>query len=264
MRQVDFGRISLRIFSIATMCFLFVPIFVTIIVSFNPAEFILPPTGFTLEWYKRAWTSTKFLDSLFVSLIVGIVATVVANIIGLMTALALVRYRFPGKSAITLFIMSPILIPATIFSLSLYVFVAWFGFGGSKTSLMIAHTVHVLPFAVRILMASLQTFDRSLEEAAYNVGAGRLRTLFSVTLPVVRTGLAASLSICFILSWNDFPISVFLAPPGWLPLPVELYSYIKFQYDAVGAALASSLIILAGVLIVVIDRVAGLRQIVRA
>src|SRR5690606_20365599 len=124
------------------------------------------------------------------------------------------------------------------------------GFGAGIPALVIGHTLHVLPFAVRILMASMQNFDISLEEAARNVGAGPLRTLFSITLPVIRTGLVSSLVLCFVLSWNDFPISVFLAPPGWTPLPVELFSYIKYQYDAVGAALASSLILISALAIV--------------
>ncbi|WKL24653.1 hypothetical protein Q1M63_00790 (plasmid) [Sinorhizobium meliloti] len=81
---------------------------------------------------------------------------------------------------------------------------------------------------------------------------------------MIRTGLISSLTLCFILSWNDFPISVFLAPPSWTPLPVELYSYIKFQYDAVAAALASSLILLSAVAMVVIDRLAGLRRVLRS
>ena len=103
----------------------------------------------------------------------------------------------------------------------------------------------------------------SLEEAARNVGAGPVRTMVSITLPVMKTGLISSFVLCFVLSWNDFPISVFLAPPGWTPLPVELFTYIKFQYDAVGAALASSLILISGAAMVIIDRMAGLRRVLK-
>ena len=121
--------------------------------------------------------------------------------------------------------MSPLLIPTTIFSLALYVFFARLGFGSGIPALVIGHSIHVLPFAVRIPTASMQNFDLSLEEAARNVGAGPVRTMVSITLPVIRTGLVSSLVLCFVLSWNDFPISVFLAPAGWTPLPVELFSY---------------------------------------
>jgi putative spermidine/putrescine transport system permease protein len=258
--RIDFGTWMLRLFTYVAMAFLFFPIAITLLVSINPSEFILPPTGVTMEWFRAAWTSSKFVDAMVVSLVL---ATLSANALALLAVLALVRYNFPGKAFVNLLIMSPILIPATIFSLALYVFLARIGLGGSITSLVIGHTIHVLPFAVRILAASLQNFDTSLEEAARNVGASSTRTLFSITLPVIKTGLISSLTLCFVLSWNDFPISVFLAPPGWTPLPVELYSYIKYQYDAVGAALASSLIILSAIAIIILDRATGIRRAIR-
>lgn len=263
MMRDDLSTWGLRLFTYLAMAFLFFPILITLVVSVNPREFILPPTGFTLEWFRAAWTSDTFVRAMGVSLWLGVTATVVANGIALLAVLALVRYEFRGKALINLLVMSPLLIPTTIFSLALYVFFARIGVGAGMPALVVGHTLHVLPFAVRILTASMQNFDMSLEEAARNVGAGPLRTLRSITLPVIRTGLISSLVLCFVLSWNDFPISVFLAPPGWLPLPVELFSYIKFQYDAVGAALASSLIIISAVAIVIIDRTSGLRQAVR-
>lgn len=257
------GTWLLRLFTYAAMAFLFFPILVTLIVSVNPREFVLPPSGFTLEWLRQAWTSATFVNAMSVSLLLGVMAALFANALALLAVLALVRYNFPGKAAVNLLIMSPILIPSSIFGLALYVFFARLGFGSNIPGLVIGHTLHVLPFAVRILAASMQNFDLSMEEAARNVGAGRMRTLFTITLPIVRTGLISSLILCFVLSWNDFSISVFLAPSGWTPLPVELFAYIKYQYDAVGAALASSLIVISGVAIVIIDRAAGLRRVMR-
>lgn len=250
----------LRIITYLIMIYLFTPILITLIVAVNPSEFILPPSGFTLKWLTAAWSSNKFLDAMWVSLVLGVIASILANAIALFAAIALARYNFRGKSMVNVFLMSPILIPATIYSLALYVLLANAGFAGSTFGLIVGHTVYVLPFAVRILTASLQNFDVVLEEAARNVGAGRLKTLFFITLPVIKTGLISSLILCFLLSWNDFPISVFLAPADWIPLPVELYSYIKFNYDAVGAALAASLIIMAAVAMVVIERLVGIRR----
>lgn len=262
--RFNFGDLALRLFTYLSMGFLFVPIFITLLVSVNPREFILPPSGFTLEWFRAAWTSDTFVRAMKVSLTLGISATVIANAIAFPAVLAIVRYQFRGKAFINLLIMSPLLIPSSIFGLALFVFFARSGFGVGAVALLIGHTLHVLPFAVRILSASMQNFDVSLEEAARNVGAGRLRTIFSITLPVIKTGLLSSLVLCFVLSWNDFSISIFLAPPGLTPLPVELFSYIKFQYDAVGAALASSLILISAVAMVVIDRMSGLRQVMRS
>ncbi|CAH1688323.1 Putative spermidine/putrescine transport system permease protein [Hyphomicrobiales bacterium] len=262
-RMPDMGTLALRVFTYIAMAFLFFPILITLLVSVNPREFILPPSGFTLEWFRAAWTSDTFVRAMGVSLSLGLAASIIANTLAFLAVLAMVRYDFKGKAFINLLIMSPLLIPTTIFSLALYVFFARLGFGAGIPALVIGHSIHVLPFAVRILTASMQNFDTSLEEAARNVGAGPLRTMMSITLPVIKTGLISSFVLCFVLSWNDFPISVFLAPPGWTPLPVELFSYIKFQYDAVGAALASSLILISGVAMVVIDRMAGLRRVMQ-
>lgn len=263
MMRLDLGSLALRLVTYLAMGFLFFPILITLLVSVNPQEFILPPSGFTLEWFRQAWTSDNFVRGMGVSLWLGIAATLIANTLAFMVVLAMVRYDFRGKALINLLIMSPLLIPTTIFSLALYVFFARLGFGSGIPALVIGHSIHVLPFAVRILTASMQNFDLSLEEAARNVGAGPVRTMVSITLPVIKTGLVSSLVLCFVLSWNDFPISVFLAPAGWTPLPVELFSYIKFQYDAVGAALASSLILISIVVMVVIDRLSGLRRVLR-
>lgn len=263
MRTLDTGTLALRLFTYAAMAFLFFPIGVTLLVSVNPREFILPPSGFTLEWFRAAWTSDTFLRAMAVSLVLGLAASIIANTLAFLAVLALVRYDFRGKAYINLLIMSPLLIPTTIFSLALYIFFAQLGFGGGIAVLVVGHSIHVLPFAARILTASMQNFDTSLEEAARNVGAGPLRTTLSITLPVIRTGLVSSFVLCFVLSWNDFPISVFLAPPGWTPLPVELFSYIKFQYDAVGAALASSLILISAAAMVIVDRMAGLRRVMQ-
>ena len=121
----------------------------------------------------------------------------------------------------------------------------------------------VMPFAIRILVSSLTVFDRSLEEAAENVGATSGQVMFLIVLPILKTGVGASLMICFIMSWNDFAISLFLSSPGWTPLPLVLYSHIQFQYDAVGAAVVTTIVILSIGAMVLIERLWGLKQVIR-
>jgi len=91
-----------------------------------------------------------------------------------------------------------------------------------------------------------------------NLGAGPFKTITAITLPIIKTGIIAGLMMCFILSWNNFALSVFLASPNWIPLPIQVYSYIKFQYDPVGAALVSTLIFLSALVIILLDRLVGL------
>lgn len=260
-KRLALGRVLLNTGTFAILFFLFFPIAVTVFVSFNSSGFLLPPQGFTLEWYEKAWSMAEFRRGIFVSFLLGTGSALVANALAFPIAIALVRYNFRGKAALNLFVMSPLLVPTTIVGLALYVFLVRIGLGGGFITLLIGHVMAVIPFAVRILTASLSIFDRSLEEAARNAGAGMLRTFFSITLPVLRTGFIASMMICFIISWNDFAISIFLASSNWTPLPIQIYSHIQFQYDAVSAAVVSSVIFLSLGAIVAIDKIAGLRTV---
>lgn len=255
------SNVAFRVLTFGLLFFLFFPIAVTILVSVNTSGFLLPPEGFTLQWYLDAWSMSKFTRGMLVSLILGITAALAANALAIPVAIALVRHNFPGKAALNLFVMSPLLIPSTILGLALYVFLVRIGLGEGFVTLAVGHTMLVLPFAVRVLTASLLTFDRSLEEAARNAGATALRALLSISLPILRTGLIASMMMCFIISWNDFAISIFLATPGWIPLPIQIYSHIQFQYDAISAAIVSSVIFLSFIVIIVLDRLAGLRTV---
>lgn len=261
-RSMSVGRLSLNALTFAILFFLFFPIAVTIFVSFNKSGFLLPPQGFTLEWYEQAWAMEEFRRGVLVSFLLGVGSALIANALAFPIALAMVRRDFPGKAALNVLVMSPLLVPSTIVGLALYVFLVHLGLGGGFITLLIGHVMMVTPFAVRILTASLSIFDRSLEEAARNAGATVMRTFFSITLPVLKTGFISSMMICFIISWNDFAISLFLASSAWTPLPIQIYSYIQFQYDAVSSALVSSVIFLSILAIVVVDKITGLRTMV--
>jgi len=256
--RTDIGSILFRILTFIIIFCIFFPIFVTIVVSFNKAGFLLPPSGFTLKWYIRALKYKGFISGMYVSFIVALLASGISTLIGTLTSFALVRYQFRGKDFLNTFFLSPLMMPVVIMGLAIYSFLVKLGMPESVFSLIIGHVVLITPFSIRTITASLQNFDRSLEEAAMNVGASHLKTFFSVTLPIIKTGIIAGMMMAFILSWNNFALSVFLASPRWTPLPLELLSYIKFEFDATGAALSSLLVFLSGIAIVAIDRLIGL------
>lgn len=250
-----------RLLGALVMGFIFAPILVTVIVSFNSLGFVLPPGAPTLDWYRQALSRPDFIDGIVVSLILGICSAVLGTLIGGLAALALARFRIPGGELVTTLLMSPLLVPSTILGLALYVVLVRVGGGEGFVALLCGHTLFVLPFAVRTLLASLQDVDRSLEEAARMAGAGAVRAFTYVTVPIIKTGIFASLLICFVMSWNDFSITIFLSGKGWVPLPIQIYSYIKFEYDAVGAALVSFIILISFVFIYILDRVIGISHV---
>ena len=260
--RLNLGRVAFRTATYAVLFFLFFPILVTIVVSFNESGFVLPPKGLTLRWYVEAFSTNEFKSGMVVSLILGSVAAILANILSLPIALAMTRYQFRGKAILNLLVMSPLLIPVTILGLALYVFLVRIGLGSGLVTLAIGHTVVIMPFAVRLLTASLQNYDVTLEQAAMNVGASPVVAMLQITLPLIKAGLIGSVVMCFIFSWNDFAISIFLASADWIPLPIQIFTYIKFQYDAVSAAVVTTVIFLSAIMIAILDRVVGLRNIV--
>lgn len=257
-RHFDTGRLVFRSVTFLILFSLFLPILVTILVSFNKSGFVLPPSGFTLRWYTKALTYKEFVSGMYVSLIVALISSGIATLLGTLISFALVRYRFKGRELLNLFFMSPLMMPVVIMGLALYIYLVKLGIASTLYALIIGHTIFIIPFSIRTVTASLQNFDRSLEEAAMNVGAGPLKTTLSVTLPIIKTGIMAGMMMSFILSWNNFALSIFLTSPGWIPLPIQLFSYIKFEFDPSAAALSSFLIFLSGVAIILIDRLVGL------
>jgi putative spermidine/putrescine transport system permease protein len=241
---------------------LLLPIVVTVVVAFNPSGFVLPPSGFTLRWFAKAIGNRDFVRGFYVSLVVATVAAVLATALGLLAALGYVRGSFPGKGGLNLFLLSPLMVPVVVLGLALYTYFVALRLNDTLTALVIGHTISLIPLSFRTVAASLYNFDRSLEEAALNVGATRWQTFVGITLPIIKLGIVAGFILSFIMSWNNFSISLFLAGSRYVPLPVGIYSYIKFEFDAVAAAVSTILIVLSGVAIVLVDRTVGLNAVV--
>jgi len=256
--RFDPGGFAFRCITFSIILLLFLPIVVLIVVSFNPSGFVLPPAGLTLHWYIKALTYKDFISGMYVSCIVALISSGIATGLGILISLALVRYHFKGRTLLNTFFMSPLMVPVAIMGLAIYIFLVKLGMAEGVLGLIAGHTILIMPFSIMAISASLRNFDRSLEEAAMNIGAGPVRTFFYITLPIIKTGIIAGIIISFITSWNNFALSIFLTTPEWIPLPMQLYSYIKFEYDPSGAALSTCLIFISGVVIILIDRLIGL------
>ena len=256
--NLDIGGLIFRFVVFIIILFLIFPIIVTIIVSFNKSGFTLPPSGLTIQWYIKALAYKDFISGMQVSLVVAIVSSGIATILGTLSAYALTRYSFKGKDIINILIMAPLMVPVAILGIAIYMFMSKQGMFGGLYTLIIGHTILIMPFPARAILASLQNFPRSLEEAALNVGASPPRAFISITLPIIKTGVIAGMMMAFIISWNDFALSLFLASPGWYPLPIQVYSYIKFVFDPTVSALISTLIFFSFTFVILIDRMVGI------
>jgi putative spermidine/putrescine transport system permease protein len=229
-----------------TLIFLMVPIIVVIATAFGGAPYPqFPPQDLTLKWFHRFLTSPELLASVRLSAMLSACSTLVATVLGCLGALALTRYGFRGKPAVTGFFMSPIIFPTIVLGLALLIAFYRMGLAQSFAGLVAAHTVLITPFVIRLVSASLADFDVSIEEAARSLGAGRLKTFFRITLPIIRPGLIAGALFGFVMSFDELVITLFLAGPGLETLPIRIFSYIQYSNDPTISAISTCLIVLS-------------------
>jgi putative spermidine/putrescine transport system permease protein len=230
--------------------FLIAPTIVVIIMSFSSLTSLqFPPEDLSLRWYRNFFESREWMDALWASIRVALLATLTATVLGTLTALGLMRGRFPFKSAITAVILSPMIVPIVIVAIGTYiVFVDW-RLQGTVTGFVVAHAALGIPLVVVNVAASLQTLDRNLEMAAQSLGAGPFRTFFRITLPLIMPGVVAGALFAFIESWDEVVVSIFLSSPYVRTLPVVMWTVVRSQIDPTIAALAGMLTTLTVVLL---------------
>lgn len=256
--RFNFNRLIFGFIVFAIFLFILLPIIVTFLVSFNQLGFRIPPFKFTLDWYKKVLTYKNFISSAYNSLFVASLSSSIATILGVLSSFALTKYSFKGKDFINTFVMSPLMIPMSITGLSLLYFFARLNLPGGFYALTIGHTTLLIPFAIRPILASFQNFNKSLEQAALIVGAKPLKVFTSITLPIVKNGIIAGLIMSFIMSWNNFSISLFLIGPAWRTLPIEIYSSVIFELDPSSTVIASILMFISYFGIFILDRIIGI------
>jgi putrescine transport system permease protein len=210
------------------LAFLYLPIAVLVIYSFNASRLVTVWGGFSLHWYRELLGDRALIDATFVSLAVAAVSASAATVLGTLSAIALTRRRgFRGRLLFSGMTYAPLVMPEVITGLSLLLlFVAVDADRGFWT-VTIAHTTLTLCFVTVVVQARLVTLDASLEEAAMDLGAPPLRTFFAVTLPLITPAVAAGWMLAFTLSLDDFVIASFTTGPGSTTLPIRIYSQVR-------------------------------------
>ena len=259
-----YGRAIYLTVNIAIVAFLLAPIVIVIVFALNPTPFIqFPPVGVSLRWFAKFFAARDFMHALGFSLEVALLTTVSATVLGASAALALARGNLPGARLVLATMLSPLMLPAILTGLALFQAYVLLDVGRPLWGLVAGHTLLTIPYVVRTTLAVLHNFDLRLEEAARNLGASPARTFFEVTLPLVKPGVLAGAIFAFIVSFDQFPVSLFLVSPGSETLPIVLFNYLKFDLDGtIGAASVVS-ILLAFVVVVTLDRTVGLRAYVK-
>jgi spermidine/putrescine transport system permease protein len=243
-------RWVLGAFTLLLYAIVYLPIALVVITSFNQSTITtLPVRHFDVHWYGELFRDAKTLQSLWTSLEVGVISTVAATILGLMSALAIVRHKFPGKSLFLLLTVMPMLAPGIIMGVSLLLFARYVGFQTGFVAVTLGHVLLAMPYCTFIIISSLARFDRSLEEAARGLGAGELAVLGRVTLPVIAPGIIGAALFAFTISIGEFVVSFFLTSAGTTTLPIRIYSIVKVgitpEINAVSTLILTATVLLS-------------------
>lgn len=236
------------------LLFLYVPIVVMAVMSFNASPLYALPLELTLDWYRALASNHKLIDAGINSLKLAVMTTVIASLLGTAAALAFFRYEFPGKRLLQILLYPPIAIPWLIIGTSMLIFFFWIGIGRGLHAMLLGHVALALPYVVIVVSARLAGFDRTLEEAARSLGASPLQVLRYVTLPYLLPGVVAAGLFAFAVSFDQFVVSYFLAVPGVSTLPVEIYTAIRKGFTPEVNAIATLVISVSMVLLLAVAR----------
>jgi len=241
--------------------FILIPLIIIVGTSFSESQFVtFPPQGFSLKWFVTVLTSYEWMFAFFLSGVLALVAMSIAIVVSLPAAKALAKHKVQvgGRDiGVTLrtFFLSPIVIPMIVFGIGIAITLQTLGLYGTFPGLVIGHLIIVVPYMLRSLIVSFEGIPDSVEEAAITLGATPVKTFFSVTLPLAKSGLIAGSLFSFIWSFENVTVSIFLSVPGMTPLPIRMWGYLSEFADPSLCAVATIFIVIAfGVFIAVYRR----------
>ncbi len=243
-----------RVFAALVFVFLVAPIFVVLPLSFTAGQLLVfPLPGFSLQWYREFFTSPLWTEALANSVFVALVTTVAATALGTTAALGLHGARFRLKPVIMALLVTPIAVPVVIIAVSAFYFFAALNLVGTYIGLILAHIALALPFVVITVSATLQGFDPNLPRAAASLGASPLRTLRTVTLPIIAPGVASGAVFAFVTSFDELVIALFLTSPQQRTLPRQIFSGVSENISPTITAAAVVLLVVSVLLMLVME-----------
>jgi putative spermidine/putrescine transport system permease protein len=238
------------------------PIVMVCLVAFTPEGYLsLPTNGFSLRWFRTIAGYPEFVRAFWISVGLGALSSSVALIFAVPAAIAIARYRFRGRDALTALFLSPLMIPHVVLGIAFLRFFTSIGMGGSFAALIVAHVIVVFPFALRLTLAAATGMDHSVERAAISLGAGSWTLFRRVTLPLILPGVISGWALAFIQSFDDLTMSVFLAAPGTETLPVRMFLYIQDNIDPLVTSVSASVIAITLTALILLDRFYGLDRV---
>jgi len=245
-------RVGLWLAAFAGYAFLYVPLAIVVLYSFNDSRLNAEWVGFTLDWYDKLFHNQDMLIAAGNSLIIALTASAVSTVLGTMAGVALYRYRM---RLLSILVLAPIAIPEILMGVSLLIFFVFLDFTLGLVSITLAHITFCIGFVAIVVRARLVGMDESLTEAARDCGATPWNAFRYVTLPLIMPGVIAGALMAFTLSIDDFVITFFTAGAGTMTLPLQIYSMIKIAVTPEVNAVSSLLMLLTLALIIIATKI---------
>ncbi|PWC77870.1 ABC transporter permease [Azospirillum sp. TSH64] len=249
-------------FHTLVVIFMLAPLVIVCLVAFTPENTLsLPTRGFSLRWFEAVFHHPDFVQSFWNSLWLAVLSATLAVALAVPASLAITRWEFPGRGFLNALFLSPLIIPHLVLGVAMLRLFAVVGAAGSFGWLVAAHMVIVTPYVMRLLIAAISGFDRSVEQAAFSLGASEATVFRRVTLPMILPGVTGGWLIAFINSFDELTMSIFITSPSTVTLPVRMYMYATESIDPMMAAVSALIIGITAVAVLLLDRVYGLDRI---
>lgn len=230
-----------------TFFFLMLPLLIVFPISFSSSAYLqFPPPGFSMQWYRGYFADPAWIDATLRSLYVGVATMALATLLGTLASFSIVRGAYRGRALFTQLASAPLIVPTIVFSVAVYGLFSDLRLIGHWYGIVLAHTIHAIPFVVMIVVAALRTFDPAQEQAAMGLGASRLTAIRLVTLPQIRPAIVSAAFIAFISSFDELVIAMFLGGTN-VTLPKKMFDNILYEIDPTIAAVSVLQIVLVSI-----------------
>jgi putative spermidine/putrescine transport system permease protein len=263
------GRMAAATIIFCGMSIMLLPLVLIFWLSVTSNEILtLPVEGYSLRWFSEAFRQPQFLSGFLLSVTVATFATIAGLIVSVPAALIIVRRRFWGREALIQLLMSPLTVPAIVIGAALYITVVEIEVAsgvplvGSTTIFAAGHVLLTIPWCVRLLLASMEGLNQSIEEAAASLGASPASVVWRVTLPLIRPAMFAAGVFAFVVSFGNLEVSIFLSGPGQVTLPVAVMQYLEWKIDPTIAAVSVLQVLFVAAMLVISDRFVNISRMV--
>lgn len=247
------------IFHMLFVIYMIAPLAVVVWVAFTPLGFLqVPTTQWSLRWFYAIVENDGFVYSFWLSIWLGLCAATLSLALGVPAALAIARYTFVGRNFLTAMFLSPLMIPSVVLGIAFLRFLTELQITGTFVGMVLCHAVFVMPFVLRLALASIAGMDREAEKAAISLGASNMTTFRRITFPMILPGLVGGWVLAFITSFDELTVTIFISSPAMTTLPVRLFNHITQTTTPIVASVSAVIIFLSLAAILLLERLYGL------